>query len=137
MSMPWTCPHSDWLMYILYSSDSHFMSQIISTSLANIESEHGTSGIADALRAFEPAPTDCLHMLRIKLFLLLDQDEATRRRLCTYTSPLVRNYTPVNAEKAGAFYTELHETLIPDWVKDETIAPGDFVDAIRMAYLIS
>ena len=124
-------------MYILYSCDSEFMSQVIRTACRSIEEEHGDPGVSRAARAFLPSPDDCLHTLRAKLLVLLDRDEPTRRRLCAFTSPVVRNYRPVPADKASAFYVELHERLIPDWVKDETVTLGNFVDSVRMAYLIA
>jgi len=124
-------------MYILYSCDSEFMSQVISAAAAGIQAEHDTPGVAEAVQAFLPSHDDCLHSLRIKLLVLLDQDEATRRRLCQYTSPVVRNYSPVPTEKANRFYVDLHERLLPEWIKDETITAGDFVDRARMAYLVS
>ena len=137
MSIPCTCPHRDWLMYILYCCDSEFMSQVIHTAAVNIQSEHDTPGVAEAIQPFLPSPDDCLHNLRIKLLILVDQDESTRRRLCEFSSPTVRNYTAVAPEKADRFYADLHDTLIPDWVKDETVTPGEFVDRARMSYLIS
>ena len=137
MSMPCTCPHRDWLFYVLYSCDSEFMSQIIRTAAANIEAEHHTQAVTNSLLPFLPSPDDCLHSLRIKLLVLVDQDEASRRRLCEYTSPAVRNYAPVAPEKADRFFADLHDALIPDWIKDETISAGEFVDRARMSYLIS
>jgi hypothetical protein len=124
-------------MYILYCCDSEFMSQVIHTAAVNIQSEHDTPGVAEAIQPFLPSPDDCLHNLRIKLLILVDQDESTRRRLCEFSSPTVRNYTAVAPEKADRFYADLHDTLIPDWVKDETVTPGEFVDRARMSYLIS
>ena len=124
-------------MYILYSCDSEFMSQVIRSAAKNIEEEHATEGVTQAIKPFMPHPEDCLHSLRIKLLILLNRDERTRRRLCEYTSPVVRSYTPVPEEKASRFYVELHETLIPDWVKNETITSGEFIDGVRMAYLKS
>lgn len=137
MSIPCTCPHADWLMYILYACDSEFMSQVISTAIAGIDEEHGNPGVTDALRLYRPSPEDCLHTLRIKLLVLLDQDEGTRRRLCEFVSPVVRNYAPVAPEKADRFYADLHDRLIPDWIKDETVTAVEFVERARMAYLIS
>ncbi len=137
MSIPCTCPHRDWLMYILYSCDSEFMCQVIRSAAANIDAEHECPDVSDALRPFLPSRDDCLHTLRAKLLVLLDQDEATRRRLCEFTSPAVRNYSPVPPVKADLFYAELHGSLIPNWIKDESVSGGDFVDRARMAYLIS
>jgi hypothetical protein len=135
--MPCTCPHRDWLMYILYSGDSEFMSQIIRSAAASIEAEHCTPGVQEALGPYLPRQEDCLHVLRIKLLVLLDQDEAMRRRLCEFTSPVVRSYCQVDPAKADRFYAELHSSLIPDWIKDETVTSSELVDRARMAYLIS
>ena len=138
MSMPCTCPHNDWLMYILYTCDSGFISQVIQTAAKGILEEHaGVAGVSEAVGMFMPVPGDCLHRLRIKLLVLLEKDEGTRRRLCEFSSPTVRNYHAVKPEKADRFYSDLHERLIPEWIKDETVSAGEFVDRVRMAYLIS
>jgi hypothetical protein len=113
------------------------MSQIIRSAAAGIEAEHGTPGVSEALKHFLPSHDDCLHSLRVKLLVLLDQDEGTRRRLCNYTSKAVQRYTKVCPEKASRFYVDLHEQLLPDWIKNETVTSGEFVDRVRMAYLIS
>jgi hypothetical protein len=124
-------------MYILYCCDNEFMSQVIHYAVTSIEEEHDTPGVKESLKPFLPSPDDCLHGLRIKLLILVDQDEATRRKLCEFTSPVVRNYTAVPPEKADRFYADLHDNLIPEWIKDETVTPGEFVDRVRMSYLIS
>ncbi len=113
------------------------MSQIIRSAAKGIEEEHDTPGVTESVQPFLPSSEDCLHSLRIKLLILLNQDERTRRRLCEYTSTAVRNFTPVPEEKANRFFTELHDDLIPNWVKDETITPGEFIESVRMSYLIS
>ena len=135
--MPCTCPHRDWLMYVLYSGDAEFMGQIIRGAIRGVADAQPTEGVRDALRPYAPAEDDCLHTLRIKLLVLLDQDEATRVRLCEYSSPVARDWRPVCRVKATRFYTELHDALLPAWVKDETVTASDFVDRVRMAYLIS
>ena len=124
-------------MYILYSGDSEFLCQIIRGAIHGVGRAHPTEGVKDALRVYEPGRDDCLHTLRIKLLVLLDQDETTRVRLCEYRSPLARDWHPVCRVKATRFYTDLHDSLLPAWIKDETITASDFVDRVRMAYLIS
>jgi hypothetical protein len=124
-------------MYILYSGDSEFLGQIIRGAAHGIGEAHRTEGVRDALLPYAPAADDCMHALRIKLLILLDQDETTRVRLCEYSSPLAREWRPVCRAKATRFYTDLHDSLLPTWVKDETITASDFVDRVRMAYLIS
>jgi hypothetical protein len=142
MSMPCTYPHHDWLMYILYSCDAPFLGQIIRGAMAGIAQQHAATknkeGMAEALAPYSPGPSDCMHTTRIKLLVLLDQDEGTRRRLCEYTSKgAARDWLPVCPHKAARFYAELHDTLIPAWIKDETVTSSEFVDRVRMAYLIS
>jgi len=113
------------------------MCQVIRSAVVNICAEHECEGVSEALQPFLPSQDDCLHTLRAKVLILLDQDETTRRKLCEFTTPAVKNYTPVAAEKADLFYAELHERLIPDWIKNESVSGGDFIDQARMAYLIS
>jgi hypothetical protein len=137
MSMPCTYPHHDWLMYILYSCDATFLHQIIRSAMRNICASHGTAGIKEAAEIYEPSDEDCLHTLRIKLLVLLDQDEETRRKLTEYKSNVARDWHPVCPRKATRFYAELHDQLLPDWIKDETITNSEFVDRARMAYLVS
>ena len=137
MSTPCTFPHHDWLMYVLYGADADFMRQIIRGAAHGVAQAHGTDGVRDALRAYAPGDGDCLHTLRVKLLVLLDQDEATRARLCEYRSPVVRDWHPVCRVKATRFYAELHDSLLPGWVKDETVTTSDFVDRVRAAYLVS
>ena len=136
--MPCTCPHRDWLMYILYGGDSEFIGQIIRGAMQGIERAHGGApGVVESLRVYSPHKHDCLHTLRIKLLVLLDLDEGTRRKLSEYSSPLARDWHPVCRVKGTRFYAELHDGLLPGWVKDETINASDFVDRVRMAYLVS
>ena len=155
MSIPCTYPHNDWLMYVLYTGDNAFMAQIIRDAARGIERAHRSEPVSDALRAYEPGPTDCSHTLRMKLLVLLDQvrppnparpsrpltrlpqDEATRRRLCEFQSDLARDWRPVCKVKATRFYETLHEELLPAWVKDETVTLDEAVERARMAYLIS
>jgi len=124
-------------MYVLYGADADFMRQIIRGAAHGVAQAHDTDGVRDALRAYAPGDGDCLHTLRVKLLVLLDQDEATRARLCEYRSPVVRDWHPVCRVKATRFYAELHDSLLPGWVKDETVTTSDFVDRVRAAYLVS
>lgn len=113
------------------------MGQVISGAIKNITEEHDCPGVTEAATMFMPSPQDCLHTLRIKIMVLIDQDEGTRRRLCQFTSSKVSNYRPVDPKKADRFYSDLHYNLIPDWIKNETVSSSDFVDKARMSYLIS
>jgi hypothetical protein len=73
MSIPWTYPHNDWLMYILYTADAGFMAQIIRGAALGVQRAHASPAVHEALRAYEPSPSDSLLLLRAKLLVLLDQ----------------------------------------------------------------
>jgi hypothetical protein len=105
--------------------------------MEGVANTHNTDGIKEALVPYLPGDRDCMHIARIKLMVLLDQDEGTRRRLCEYTSDLARDWRPVCAQKATRFYAELHDVLLPEWIKDETISHSEFIERVRMAYLVS
>ncbi len=46
-------------------------------------------------------------------------------------------WRPVCKDKATRFYTALHDELLPAWVRDERVPLGEFVDRVRMLYLVS
>ena len=137
MSTPCTYPHHDWLVYLLYTGDARFLAQVVAGCVANIRAAHASEGVRAAAAAFAPGPGDGLHALRARLLVLLDLDEATRRRLCEFRSELVRDWLPACPHKASRFYAALHDELLPAWVKDETVTAEELVDRARMAYLIS
>jgi hypothetical protein len=137
MSIPCTYPHNDWLMYVLYTGDTGFMSQIIRDAARGVDQTHRSEGVTDALRAYAPGPADCANTLRMKLLVLMDQDEQTRRRLCEFQSELARDWRPVCKTKATRFYAALHDQVLPEWVKDEAVTLDEAIDAARMAYLVS
>ena len=124
-------------MYILYTSDPPFLRQIIEAAMHNIANHFQNQGVSDALQSYTPSDSDCIHTLRAKVMVLLDQDEVTRRRLCEFKSDLVRDWKPMCPNKANRFYEELHTELIPSWVKDEGVTLSDFIDGVRATYLAS
>ena len=124
-------------MYILYTGDAQFLTQVLEGCIANISAAHASEGVRAAAAAYAPDPSDSLHALRARLLVLLDIDEATRRRLCEFRSELVRDWQPACPRKASSFYAALHNELLPAWVKDETVTTEELVDRVRMAYLVS
>jgi len=44
---------------------------------------------------------------------------------------------PVCPVKASSFFQELHDALFPQWVCDERQSLDDFIDSVRMCYLVS
>lgn len=91
----------------------------------------------EIIAGFEPRPTDSLLSLRAKLLILLNEDEITRVELVNKTSDLKGYFGPIPLAKANRFYVALHEHLIAKWVSDECVTLDEFIDDVRMAYLIS
>ena len=132
-------PHNDWMFYVLYHEDRPFLSQIISTSVRNL----GAGGpdtvpeLSTLLDWFANIQTDSVHVLRAKLLVLLDQDEATRKEFTVFRPDSCRLRPPLPLAKADRFFAQLHETVIPQWLCNETISLNTLVDSARNAYLIS
>ena len=129
--------HSDWMFYLLYYDDSPLMRQIIGTCVGNIGRQHPTPGVREALATLGDTARDSVHVLRSKLLLLLDQDEASRRHLCEFQPKTARMPRALCPTKASRFYTDLHAEVIPGWIADERVPIATLVDRARMAYLIA
>lgn len=57
--------------------------------------------------------------------------------MCNFKPDNVRERKSVCPVKASGFFQELHDTLFPDWVCDERQSLDDFIDRVRMCYLVS
>jgi hypothetical protein len=139
MSIPMTCtPHKDWLFYVLYCGDSLMISDIIRQCIKNIGMYYENDPeIVEILTQYLPKPADSLLYLRSKLFILLNEDETTRRELVEKQKIGVGYFGPIPLSKANRFYVTLHSQIIPQWVSNEDITLSDLIDNLRMAYLIS
>jgi hypothetical protein len=141
MSTPTTCGKRDMLSHVLFGANLDFVARLIEESVINVSREHpGCEGVAEALQLLRPREGDSLHRLQIKFFLLLNEDEAMRRNLCTVDERgqtgmlLVCSLCPHKAER---FYDALCDELIPGWIKDCRVGHEAFVDSLRQAYLCS
>lgn len=134
-----TCvPHKDWLFYILYCGDKHMITSLIQQCARNILATHDNAReIKEALDRFMPRERDGLLHLRVKFFVLLHEDELTRREFTNRTTSLVGHFGPIAVEKANNFYQEMHITIFPHWVSNEEESLDDLVNSLRMAYLIA
>ena len=133
-------PHFDWMFYSLYHDDLGFLRGIINSSIQNIETAYSPQGgkeLNDALQWFANTERDSVNMLRAKLFLLLDVDEATRLEFTVFRSSTCKLRDPLPHEKANRFYPELHERVIPTWLVDETKPLQLLIEDIRNVYLVS
>lgn len=139
--MPITCgpgaafQRRDVLFHVLFGANADYIRRLIEESVLNLAREHPASdGVTDALQCMRPDERDGLHHLQIRFFVLLNEDEAMRRRLAAIKSHVVAGVCPYKAER---FYDALHSELIPGWVRDCRVSHADFVDRLRAAYLCS
>jgi len=126
-------------MHILYSGNCEaLLNSLILESVNNIIAEHPTSeGVRQALIPFIPTKERPMPpaLLRASFFILLNQDSKMRNSLCTKrTLPYLQTLCP---HKACRFYDYLNESVVPEWVKNESIHLLDFVESLKESYLVS
>jgi hypothetical protein len=124
----------DVLFHVLYGGNGEYISGLIRESLGNIGTEHVHEGVRQALEMYEPLESDPLNKLRVKFFVLLNEDEKMRRQVCNVTSSV---YQSMCVHKAERFYDELNDAVLPSWVTDGKPDLGSMVDTLREAYLCS
>ena len=130
-------PFKDPVMFVLYSGhSSQLLCALIQESKQNISDEYATDGVRCALESFEvSANGTALSMLRVIFFLLLSKDASMRKKLCevqiTWFLPTLCPH------KACVFYENLEGSVIPKWVRDETLGLLEFEDVLRDSYLNS
>ena len=145
MSIPRICQEThtkqcqDVLMHILYSGNCEvLLRSLIIQSINNIAEEHRASeGVRQALVPFIPTQERPMSsaMLRAVFFILLNQDSKTRDSLCTKrTLPYLSELCP---HTACRLYDHLKESVIVEWVKNESIHLLDFIENLKEAYLVS
>jgi hypothetical protein len=141
-SIPMTCQETgrqcqDILMHLLYSGGSEvLLRSLITQSIRNITDEFGGSkGVRDALAHYILPPACSLALLRAVFFILLNQDSRMRSNLCK------QRYLPslptVCPHKACILYDQLHDVVIVEWVKRESIDLMQFEESLKEAYLVS
>lgn len=141
-SIPMTCQRTgvqcqDILMHVLYSGGAEaLLRNLIAQSIRNISAEFGGSkGVNDALALYTLPPSCSLALLRAVFFVLLNKDSRMRCNLCkqrfTPSLPAVCPY------KACTFYDQLHDVVIVEWVKKESVDLMQFEESLKEAYLVS
>jgi hypothetical protein len=144
MSMPRICQQDqngrtsqDILMYVMFNAGSApLITALINESMKNISEEFPTDGVKSALISLIPPPSNTsLASLRVRFFLLLNQDSRMRRRLC---ESKIAWYIPTLCPfKACNLFDQLRTTLIPNWIKDETVDLLAFEEKLRDEYLVA
>jgi hypothetical protein len=130
-----TQPFKDPLMFLLYSGHaSNLLSALIAESKRNIASEFATCGVRNALEYFAVSSGGtAISMLRVIFFLLLSKDAIMRKKLCevqiTWFLPTLCPF------KACCFYESLEGSVIPKWVRNETVGILEFEETLRDLYL--
>jgi hypothetical protein len=141
MSMPSTCPapvsSHDALFHVLYGANVPHLRALIDEAVIGVARDYPTDGVRDALHRMRPQDADSLNKLRVRFFMLLSEDEGMRKRL-SEPRPLGPNtLRPFSPRRAGPFYDELCDELIPTFVQDESITLAHLVERLREAYLHS
>jgi len=129
------------LFHVLYGGNMEYIARLIEESVINVSREYDNNpGVAEALQLMRPMEGDSLSKLRIKFFLLLNEDEAMRRNLSNVKTEGPGSLLTVGSlcsNKAERFYDCLCDELIPTWIKDSRIPHDAFVDTLRQSYLCS
>ena len=125
-------------MYLFFNAGSlPLLKALIGESVKNIAEEFPTEGVKTALQSLINSLRDSssLACLRVVFFLLLNQDARMRRRLC---ESQIAWYIPTLCPyKACNLYDQLRTTLIPGWIKNETLDILAFEENLRDSYLVA
>lgn len=141
MSMPRICQtppgqYQDILMHVIYSGGAEpLLRSLIAESLRNIADDFPTPGVRTALAALAPTAETPMAVLRVLFFLLLNQDHRMRVRLCY--CKIAPYLNPVCAYKACNLYEQLRESVVPAWIKNETVTLLDLAENLKDAYLVA
>ena len=138
MSIPSTCVATcqDPLFHVLYGANVDYIVGMIEESVISIAREYPTPGVRDALHLLRPQAGDSLNRLRAKFFMLLNEDEQTRRKLSA-PPPRPTAMRSVCPHKARRFYDELCDDILPAFVHCQPTPLAELVDRLREAYLRS
>ena len=123
-------------MHLIYSGGADpLLRTLIAESMQNIAEDFPTAGVSSALALLAPAADTPLAGLRVRFFLLLNQDQRMRSRLCHGRVAVYLN--PVCAYKACNLYEQLRETVVPAWIKNENVTLLDLAESLKDAYLVA
>ena len=127
-------PYQDVLMFVLYSGHSvTLLCALIDECKKDVMGEFASEGVRSALQCFQVSKETAISMLRVIFFLMLSKDAVMRKKVCeakiSWFLPTLCPY------KACNFYENLEGSVIPRWVRDETVGLMDFEELIRDSYL--
>ena len=123
-------------MHLIYSGGAEpLLRSLIVESIRNIADDFPTSGVRAALTSLAPTGDTSLAGLRVRFFLMLNQDHRMRVRLCH--GKVAPYLNPVCAYKACNLYEQLRECVVPAWIKNETVTLLDLAENFKDAYLVA
>lgn len=129
----------DILWHVLYDTDIEFM-KTVSLPSAKRMAEYGkTDGLYNMLDTMKTETT----VVRIIFFILLNIDEELRRIVCTaeecskITSPRHGKIISMCPCKADRFFRDLNTKCVHAWMRNETKSMSEFLEELRMLYLVS
>ena len=128
--------YQDILMHIIYCGGAEpLLRSLIAESMCNIGDNFPTPGVRAALASLAPTAETPIAVLRALFFLLLNQDYRMRVRLCQ--GKIAPYLNPVCAYKACNLYEQLRESVVPAWIKNETVTVLDLAENLKDAYLVA
>lgn len=123
-------------MHVIYSGGAEpLLRSLIAESMRNIADDFPTAGVRAALASLAPTAETPIAALRVLFFLLLNQDHRMRSRLCY--GKIAPYLNPVCAYKACNLYEQIRETVVPAWIKNETVTLLDLAENLKDAYLVA
>jgi hypothetical protein len=123
-------------MHMLYSGGSAaLLRSLISQSIRNITEEHCSEGVKEALTLYVLPPTCSLALLRSVFFILLNQDSRMRTALCD--KRFLPSLPPLCPHKACRLFDLLHDGIVVEWIKNESVDLLQLEENLKDAYLVS
>lgn len=123
---------------MLYDTDVAFMKSILLPSSKRMADYGKTEGIHELLQH-----TQALTVVRVTFFILLNVDEELRRIVCSaeecskITSNKHGHVVQMDPYKADRFFRDLNTKCVHGWMRNETKSISEFLEELRMLYLVS
>lgn len=128
----------DLLWHVLYDTDVDFMKTFTLPSSQRMAEYGKADGIHTILK-----DTNALTVVRVIFFILLNIDEELRRIVCSpeecakITSPKHGSVAVLCPYKADRFFRDLDTKCVHGWMRNETKSITEFLEDLRMLYLVS
>jgi hypothetical protein len=128
----------DILWHVLYDTDIDFMKQVCIPSSRRMAAYGKADGIDVMLRE-----SGALTVVRVIFFILLNIDEELRSTVCsasecrTIMSTKHGRVSQLCPYKADRFFKDLNAKCVPSWMRNETKSITEFLEELRMLYLVS